>query len=100
MAAPGAAGSQIGIVKETTYGTAVAVTDFFDAASEGLKAETQPSVYRPFRSPVQLGALRTQVVRGSGGPFQVPVTHKGMGILMQQIFGSSASAHIRAAPEC
>lgn len=99
MAAPGAAGSQLGIAKETTYGTAVAVTDFFDAASEGLTAETQPITYRPFRSPIQLGALRRQVVRGSGGPFQVPVTYKGMGILMQQIFGSSVSAQVGATAE-
>lgn len=99
MAAPGAAGSQVGIAKETTYGTAVAVTDFFDAASEGLKAETQPITYRPFRSPIQLGAMRAQVVRGAGGPFQVPVTYKGMGILMQQIFGSSVSAVVGATDE-
>lgn len=99
MAAPGAAGSQLGIAKETTYGTAVAVTDFFDAASEGLKAEVNVQKYRSFRSPIQQGALRKPRVRGSGGPFQVPVTYKGMGILMQQIFGSSVSAQVGGTAE-
>jgi hypothetical protein len=99
MAAPGAAGSQLGIKKETTYGTPVAVDRFYDAASEGMKVETQPITYRSFRSPVQQGSLRTQVVRGAGGPFQVPVTRKGMGILLQQVFGSSASAQVGGTAE-
>lgn len=99
MAAPGAAGSQLGIKKETTYGTAVAVDRFYDAESEGMVAETQPIIYRPFRSPMQLAAHRVQVVRGAGGPFRVPVTRKGMGVLLQQIFGSSVSAQVGATDE-
>lgn len=99
MAAPGAAGSQIGIKKETTYGTAVAVDRFYLAESEGLKADVNPIVYRPFNQPVQLGAFRRQVVRGAGGPFRVPVTRKGMGVLLQQIFASSASAQVGATAE-
>lgn len=99
MGAPGAAGSQLGLAKETSYGTAVAATRFYLPESEGLKAETQPIQYRSFNTIVQLSAMRRQVVRGAGGPFRAPVTHKGMGLLLQQIFGSSVSAQVGATIE-
>lgn len=99
MAAPGAAGSQLGLAKETTFGTAVPVTRFVLPESEALKAETQPIQYRSFNTIVQLSAMRRQVVRGAGGPFSVPVTQKGMGLLLQQIFGDSVSAQVGATVE-
>ena len=99
MAAPGAAGSQVGLKKETTYGTAVAVDRFYLAQSEGLQSDTQPIVYRPFNMPVQSSAFHRMVSRGAGGPFRIPVTRKGMGTIMQQIFGSSVSAQVGATLE-
>jgi hypothetical protein len=99
LAAPGAAGSQLGIVKETTYATAVAVTRFYLPESESLAVETQEIKYRPFNTMVQRSDMRRQVVIGAGGDMKIPVSYKGMGLLLQQIFGSSVSAQVGATTE-
>lgn len=99
MAIPGSFGSYLGIKKETTWGTAVAVDRFYLINSEAMKARFTANQRRSINSIIQRSDERKNVMRGTEGPFEVVVSVKGMGVLLQQVFGSSVSAQVGATAE-
>lgn len=103
MALPGGYGSAFGLKKETTFGTAVVVNRFhLIDANESLQATAQRIDYRGVGGGsglLQRADMDTQVIRGAGGDVTLPVTIKSMGVLLQQIFGTSTSTQVSSTAE-
>ena len=81
----------IGIAKETTWGTAVAATDYFEALSEGITA-----VPDRFQSRNIVGAMyepddNTGVVRISG-PVTFPAHPSPFGHVLNGVFGNNSGS--------
>ena len=92
----GAAGlyAQIGMVSETTYGSAVTVTKFLPFVDESIKFDVQR---------LESSALRTSSIvlrndqwaantKGAAGDVNWIVGNKGFGLLFKNMFGSSSIA--------
>ena len=85
--------SQLGIKKETTYGTPVTVDRFTEYLSEGIK----PVLGRNYSKGLRAGqrGMRTSsvvpFVKRYEGPLQVEVLSKGFGFWLEHIMGSVAT---------
>ena len=86
--------AQLGIVAETTVGTAVTVTRFLEFNSESLAHESiwsEPSGLRVGRKFKREGRLRRTGV-GALGSFSLNHATRGMGLLWKYALGSTATA--------
>lgn len=91
--------TQVGMKKETTYGTPVTVDRFNFVELVGVTTEVG-KIETPTLGTL---VLRTSSVKtytsGAGGDILYPVMNKGMGVLFQQCFGTSVSAQVGATTE-
>lgn len=91
---------QFGIVDESTWGTYVAPTRFYEFENENIRPRITPVESFPVgRGVYARSSRRHHVVTGAGGPVTLPFMTKGMGLLMKHIFGSHAAAQQGATSE-
>lgn len=92
MPAPGIGQQTVwGFGKETTYGTAVTPNRFHPISGEGqeLKIEyVEDDAMQPNTYNASLGARRAEAARHAEGDVNMTVVNKGMGLLLEQIFGT------------
>lgn len=99
MAVRSGLGAQFGIKKETTYGTAVTVDKFTYMESEGLILEPG-YIPSPFLGTVVMDvAQESMYTSGAGGPILFPFFNKGMGVLLEQCFGTAVVAQVGSTTE-
>lgn len=85
--------SQVGLAKETAYGTAVTPSRFFEFTSEGLK----PAVARLESKGIRAGGRvfrndRSQpVAKGAAGSLEFEVPTKGFGFWLEHTLGGSVT---------
>ena len=91
--------AQFGIKEEATFGTPVTVDEFTYINSESIKAEVG-KIESAFLGNL---VMRTSQVKtytsGATGDIEFPFFNKGMGILMDQALGSTASAQVGGTAE-
>lgn len=82
--------SQLGVAAESTYGTPVTVTRFYEFESEALDIGVQ----KIYNTALGLGRFQrhdriTTYARGGGGTIVLPVMTKGFGLLFQHMLGQN-----------
>lgn len=83
---------QLGIADESTYGTYVAPTKFYEIESESMAPDLVHLEGRGLRKRfVQTGRAPT-VIRGAAGSFSLPVLTNGFGLLLKQLMGTYANS--------
>lgn len=94
MAIPSGLGTTFGLAKETTYGTAVTPTRYWEVNSEGLDFTPTNFQGGGLRGSglTRRAARRTRTLRNGGGPTPLYVPTKGFGLGIQAMLGSSATA--------
>lgn len=92
--------AQIGMAEESTFGTYVAPTTFFEFNSESITPEVITNRSSPLgRGRVQYTSrVRTSVV-GASGDFEVDAVNRGQGLLFKHMFGEVATAQVAATTE-
>lgn len=91
--------SQIGIAKETTWGTYVAPTTFLEFLSVGIKADVPKLLTRGIGNQfVKSGRARTYR-KSIGGPLQLDFMNQGMGKLLLATLGTVVTAQVGATAE-
>lgn len=93
MAIGSGLGAQLGIAAESTYGTYVAPTKFIEFTKEGLvkrKVTAQSSGIAAGRL-VDLSSRRVVTTKDGGGPVEMEVTTKSMGLLLQSLMGTTVT---------
>jgi len=93
MAIGAGIGAQLGIVTETTYGTAVTVTRFYEFNNENLKYEKKTVVGMGLRAGGQLPRSQRRVVTttSASGDFELDLPTRGLGLLLGHATGTLAS---------
>ena len=93
MAIGAGIGAQLGIVTETTYGTAVTVTRFYEFNNENLKYEKKTVVGMGLRAGGQLPRSQRRVVTttSASGDFELDLPTRGLGLLLGHSTGTLAS---------
>lgn len=83
----------VGIAKESTYGTGVTVTRWFEFLSETFDVSKNIVQGKGLRvgSTVARSARRVVPTRDAGGDFTMELTSKGMGLLWEQCMGTATS---------
>jgi len=91
----GATDWQLGVVDESTYGTAVTVTKFFEYESEGIEESYGRTEGDPLRTG-GFGVMRndrfTPYFSGAAGSIQLAVMSKGFGYLLKHMLGATATS--------
>lgn len=92
-------GAQIGIAAESTYGTFVASTKFVEFTKEGivLRKVTAQSAGIAAGRLVDLASRRVVTTKDAGGPLEMEVTNKAMGLLFQALMGTTVTPVQQAA---
>lgn len=83
--------SQIGIVDEVTYGTAVTVTRFFEFTKETIKRNIENIMSKGIRAGRMNTARSGAYARwdkGSSGPIEMEVSNRGFGIWLKHMLGA------------
>lgn len=83
--------ASLGVSKETTYGTYVAPTKFFEFMNESLKKErsiVQGGGLAAGRF-AQLGSQRVTANESGSGSWETSVPLAGFGVILQQLFGGT-----------
>jgi hypothetical protein len=86
---------QIGVKRETTYGTAGVVDRFLEFTSEGIKRRNiviNDDSRRPSGRSSRRGPRRVVTGRDAAGPITFPVTPAGTGIWFEQALGKVATS--------
>ncbi|NUT11020.1 MAG: hypothetical protein HOQ38_11130 [Nonomuraea sp.] len=93
MAIGSGLGAQLGIAAESTYGTFVAPSKFIEFTKEGLalKKTTAQSAGIAAGRLVPLAARRVVTRKEASGSFDIEVTNKSMGLLLQGLMGTSVT---------
>jgi hypothetical protein len=93
MAIGAGIGAQLGIVTETTYGTAVTVTRFYEFNMENLKYDKKTVVGQGLRAGGQLPRSQRRVVTtfAGSGDFEMDLPTRGLGLLLGHATGTMAS---------
>ncbi|WP_329311709.1 phage tail tube protein [Streptomyces sp. NBC_01262] len=92
-------GAQIGIVAESSYGTYAAPTKFVEFTKEGLvfrKVTAQSAGIAAGRL-VDLSTRRVMTTADAGGPLEMEVTNKAMGLFLQCLMGTTVTPVQQAA---
>lgn len=86
--------SQLGVKKETTYGTAVTVDRFFEFTSESMKLDTGRAESRGLRTGQRAPRSDRFVpyALGASGGISFDVLSKGFGIWLEHMLGTVATA--------
>src|SRR3990167_11023319 len=88
--------SQLGLVQETTYGTAVTVTKFYEFNSESIQSERGRVESRGQR-PSQFAKRSDHFVtyqKGASGSIEMDVMSKGFGFLLKHMLGSISTSTV------
>lgn len=93
MAIGAGIGAQLGIATETTYGTAVTVTRFYEFNNENLKYNKNVVVGQGLRAGGQLPRSQRRVVTtfDASGDFELDLPTRGLGLLLGHCTGTMAS---------
>lgn len=80
--------AQIGLAKESTYGTYVAPTRFYEFNNESI----EPAVAKLYSRPLGTGRLqrtsrRRTFITGAGGDFEIDAVTRGLGLLLELMLG-------------
>ncbi|MGE4338198.1 MAG: phage tail tube protein [Pigmentiphaga sp.] len=87
--------AQAGMVEESTYGTYVAPTRFYEFNSESIAPVVAKLYSRPLGSGrIQRTSRRRTSVTGAGGDINIDAVNRGMGVLLKQMFGKVTSAQV------
>lgn len=86
--------AQLGLVAETTYGTAVTVTRFLAFDDESLALDQKWSQGNGLAAgrTVRLSGQSLQTTRSAGGSVSMDFATKGMGLLLRHMIGSAITA--------
>lgn len=86
--------SQLGIGSETTYGTAVTPSRFFEFSSENIKLETGRAVSEGLRSGQRVNRTDRFVpyVLGASGSIKLEPASRGFGIWLRHLLGSVSTS--------
>jgi len=86
-------GAQLGVAAESSYGTYVAPSKFFEFTKEGLalKKTTAQSAGIAAGRQMALSSRRVLTQVGASGPVDMEVTNKGMGLWLQSLMGTSVT---------
>jgi hypothetical protein len=86
-------GSQLGIAKETTYGTAVTVAKFFEYASETMALNRAFLLSQQLRAGrmFQSSSRRTATTRSAAGTVNMEVPTSGFGPLLNLLHGETVT---------
>lgn len=92
--------AQIGLAKESTYGTFVAPTRFYEFNSESIV----PAVQKLYSMPLGTGRFqrtsrRRTFVTGAGGNIEIDAVTRGIGLLLELMFGEVATAQVASTDE-
>ena len=92
--------AQIGMKKESTFGTAVTVDTFYEFNSESIEPEVVTIESMPLGSGRVMRTSRVRTyVKGAAGDFEIDAVNRGMGPLFEQMFGAVASAQVATTTE-
>jgi hypothetical protein len=93
MAIGSGLGAQLGIAAESSYGTFVAPTKFIEFTKESLalKKTTAQSAGIAAGRLLALSSRRVLTRKEAGGSFDIEVTNKGMGLLLQTLMGTTVT---------
>jgi hypothetical protein len=91
--------AQVGVAKETVYGTRVAPTDFFEFLTEGFRREQNYLESRQLRAgrTYQSGSRRVTTTRSAPGSLSGEVPNKGMGRILDLLHGETVTPVQQAA---
>lgn len=82
--------AQVGIAEESTYGTPVTVTRFYEFNSEGIKPEIAKVYSRGLRAARFQRSDRVKTyLRGAAGPIEMDVLNKGFGLWFKHALGQN-----------
>jgi len=86
--------AQIGVAKEVTVGTIVTPSRFYEFGSESLSLQKSIVQGQGLRAGIQYArrSRRAYTTKSAGGDVSLDVSTRGMGLLFQQMLGSSTSA--------
>lgn len=86
--------SQLGVRRETVYGTAVVVDRFFEFNSENISLEVGRSVSEGFRTNQRVSRADRVVpyIKGASGSIELDVLSKGFGFWLEHMLGTVATA--------
>lgn len=84
--------TQLGIVDESTYGTPVTVSRFYEYTSESIQLQTGRTESRGLRTGTRvMRSDRFEPYRiGAAGRVQLEVPTKGFGLMLKHMFGTAA----------
>lgn len=93
MAIGSGLGAQLGIAAESSYGTFVAPTKFIEFTKEGiqLKKTTAQSAGIAAGRLLPLSSRRVLTRKEASGSFDIEVTNKSMGLLLQALMGTTVT---------
>lgn len=99
MAIGSGLGAQLGIAAESSYGTFVAPTKFIEFTKESLvlKKTTAQSAGIAGGRLMPLSARRVLTRREASGSFDIEVTNKSMGLILQSLMGTTVTPVQQAA---
>src|SRR5881398_172979 len=99
MAIGSGLGAQMGIAAETTYGTFVASSKFIEFTKESLvlKKTTAQSAGIAAGRLLPLSARRVLTRKEVSGSFEMEISNKGMGLLLQAFMGTTVTPVQQAA---
>lgn len=88
--------SQLGMVSESAYGTAVTVTRFYDYLSQNIKTRTwHPEVQGMGSGRFQRSdRVGPPVIIGAAGDTEFEVANKGFGLLLKHMLGANTVAQV------
>jgi hypothetical protein len=91
--------AQVGIAKETTYGTRVAPTDFFEFRTEGFRREQNYLESQQLRAgrTYQSGSRRIRTTRSAPGSLSGEIPNKGFGRILDLLHGDTITPAIQGA---
>lgn len=93
MAPRSGIGAQLGLAKETTYGTGVTVTRFLPFTREQLQVDYEWVRTAGLRAGrlVQMDELHVQTTKSVSGSIECDFLTKGMGLLLDQLHGATVT---------
>jgi hypothetical protein len=83
--------AQVGIAKETTWGTNVTPDHFLEFKSTNIKPDIQQYLAGPYLGTGRFPRRARQWVQGGGGDLEIDVMSSGAGLLFQLMLGTVAT---------
>lgn len=101
MAIPSGLSAQLGIAAESTYGTPVTVTRFYELVSESLKLEIERIESAALRSGTRVQRSDRWVPgkKNIGGDIEMEVANKSFGLWLSHMIGTAVTTQPNAGPD-